>query len=143
MPSFSSQSKLNLDQCHLDLQRLFNRVIINYDCTVITGHRSKEEQNRAFEAGNSKVQWPDSKHNSSPALAVDVAPYISGIDIPWPRPGQEDYIKRMMQFTHFAGFVLATAMDMNITIRWGGDWDRDHSLLDQTFDDLVHFELVR
>jgi len=28
---------------------------------------------------------------------------------------------------------------MEIPIRWGGDWDRDHCLSDQSFDDLVHF----
>ncbi len=46
----------------------------------------------------------------------------------------------MGQFYHFAGYVEGTADAHRIPIRWGGDWDRDHCLSDQTFDDLVHFE---
>lgn len=142
MPTYSQSSKLNLDQCHLDLQRVFNKVIVTADCTIITGHRGRAEQERMVELGRSKVNYPDSKHNVSPSLAVDAAPYLPGIGIPWPQPGEPDYVKRMMQFTYFAGYVLATAHDLGITLRWGGDWDRDHSLMDQSFDDLVHFELV-
>jgi peptidoglycan L-alanyl-D-glutamate endopeptidase CwlK len=28
-------------------------------------------------------------------------------------------------------------------IRWGGDWDMDNDLSDNTFNDLVHFELYK
>ena len=31
---------------------------------------------------------------------------------------------------------------MNIKLRWGGDWNDNKDFSDQTFDDLVHFELV-
>ena len=31
---------------------------------------------------------------------------------------------------------------MGIDLRWGGDWDRDTEVRDNTFDDLVHFEIV-
>jgi len=44
-------------------------------------------------------------------------------------------------FYHFAGFVLGIAAVMGIELRWGGDWDMDDDLHDQTFNDLVHFEL--
>jgi hypothetical protein len=30
-----------------------------------------------------------------------------------------------------------------INLRWGGDWDRDSDLKDQTFNDLGHIEVVR
>ena len=142
MPSYSTNSRNQLDTVDLRLQRVFERVIIVYDHTIIEGHRPKEKQNEAFNSGNSQVQWPNSDHNYSPSRAVDVAPYIPGIRIPWPHPGQDDYIKRMMQFTHFAGWVQATGKEMGIDIGWGGDWDRDHSLLDNNFDDLVHFYLL-
>ncbi len=33
------------------------------------------------------------------------------------------------------------AKDLKIEIRWGGDWDRDGDTTDQTFNDLVHWEL--
>jgi hypothetical protein len=44
--------------------------------------------------------------------------------------------------TLFAGFVIGTAALMGISIRWGGDWDRDTYTKDNSFDDLVHFELI-
>jgi len=31
---------------------------------------------------------------------------------------------------------------MGVTLRWGGDWDRDTEVQDNSFDDLVHFEIV-
>lgn len=39
---------------------------------------------------------------------------------------------------------MGTADQIGLTgrIRWGGDWDRDHDVKDQTFNDLVHFEVV-
>lgn len=78
--------------------------------------------------GRSKTKWPDSKHNSNPSMGIDVAPY----PIDW------NDIKR---FYHFGGFVQSRAESLGIKLRWGGDWDSDRDLNDQTFMDLVHFEL--
>ena len=41
----------------------------------------------------------------------------------------------------FAGYVQGVAEQLGIKIRWGGDWDSDFDFKDQTFNDLVHFEL--
>jgi len=133
MPRFSARSRAKLDTCHPDLQKVFEAVIKNFDCTILTGHRSQEEQDEKFTQGLSKVKWPDSKHNSVPSRAVDVAP--SPID--W-----ED----RERFTYFAGYVLATAHSMGIDLRWGGDWNQNvgthrDGLKDNRFDDLPHFEL--
>lgn len=129
MYKFSKTSLERLSTCHVDLQKLFNEVIKHYDCTIVCGHRSKEEQNLAFKKGNSKLQYPKSKHNVYPSVAVDVAPY----PIDW---------NDMSRFYHFGGYVLGVADILNIKLRWGGDWDSDNDLKDQTFMDLVHFELV-
>lgn len=129
MPVFGDRSKRNLNQCHPDLQRVFNEVIKHFDCTVITGHRSKVEQNIAFRSGKSKLRFPQSKHNKLPSLAADVVP----CPINW------DDRERM---TFFAGQVIATARALGVTLRWGGDWDRDTEVKDNRFDDLVHFEIV-
>ncbi len=144
MPSFNTSSSTKLSTCDARLQRLFNEVVIYHDCTVIEGHRTRERQNELFHAEpqRSKVEWPNSKHNPSPSGAADVGPYIPGKGIPWPKVGSDSYIKDLSQFYYFAGIVMATARGMDIELRWGGDWDRDNNLSDQTFDDLVHFELV-
>jgi hypothetical protein len=34
------------------------------------------------------------------------------------------------------------AHEMGVKIRWGGDWDSDGEIKDNSFDDLVHVELI-
>lgn len=130
MPRFSHLSQSRLDTCHPDLQRLFTEVVRTFDCTILEGHRTKEEQDKLFFADppRTQVKWPNSKHNSTPSLAVDVAPY----PIDW---------KDRERFHLFAGYVLATAVQIGVSIRWGGDWDRDTEVDDNHFDDLPHFEI--
>lgn len=126
---FGARSKKNLAQAHSDLQALFLEVIKHYDCAVISGFRGQEEQDSLFHAGQSKLKFPESKHNDLPSMAVDV--------IPWP-VDWSDY----KRFYHFVGFVKGVASQMGINIRCGADWDGDNDFKDQTFHDLPHFELV-
>jgi len=136
MPSFSRSSASKLDTCDYALQRLFNDVIREFDCTIIEGYRPPERQIELFNAGRSRVRV--SKHNQSPSLAVDAAPFIPGRGIPWPK--EATYVKDLAHFYYFAGFVESRARVLGVPITWGGDWDRDHDLR-QAFDDLVHFQL--
>lgn len=129
MPSFGKSSKSRLATCHPKLQELFNEVVKNYDCSILQGTRTKEEQDEFFSTGRSKVQYPNSKHNKTPSMAVDVAPY----PIDW---------NNTNRFYHFAGYVNGVADSMGITIRFGGDWDSDKDFSDQTFNDLPHFEIL-
>jgi len=129
MPLFSTRSLERLGTCHPDLQYLFNEVVRDFDCTILCGHRPEEDQNEAFEHGFSTKPWPESTHNKKPSKAVDVAPY----------PVEWDNRER---FYYFAGYVKGKAVDLGIKIRWGGDWDGDTRVKDQTFNDLPHFELI-
>ncbi len=126
---FSKTSLSKLETCHPDLQKIFNEVIKQYDCTVIEGYRAPERQNQLYHLGQSKLKGGQSKHNKKPSLAVDVAPY----PIRW---------NELERFYHFGGYVKAVANNLGITIRWGGDWDCDGEFADQTFFDLPHFELL-
>ena len=129
MPGFSEKSLGKLATCHPLLQRVFYEVVLNFDCTVLEGHRNEVRQNQMVDEGKSQVLWPNGKHNTVPSCAVDVTPY----PIVW------DDRERQ---TLFAGYVLATAKAMSVELRWGGDWDRDTEVRDNSFDDLVHFEIV-
>ena len=41
-----------------------------------------------------------------------------------------------------AGRVMQEADRLGVTLRYGGDWDMDETVVsDQTFQDLVHFEI--
>jgi len=75
MPHFGKTSRKRLATCHEDLQLVFNEVIKHFDCTIVCGHRGEADQNDAFERGNSKLRFPQSKHNQWPSLAVDAVPW--------------------------------------------------------------------
>lgn len=134
MPKFGQRSADNLATAHPDLQKLFNEVVKTYDCTILCGFRNEEDQNNAYHEGRSTKKWPEGKHNKQPSEAVDVAPYFAEA----PHIRWEDKEK----FYHFAGYVQAVADQLNIKIRWGGNWDSDDELHDQTLFDLPHFEIV-
>ncbi len=129
MPSFSGRSRMKLQTCHEDLQQVFDAVVQYFDCTILEGRRGEERQNFLFDSGQSKVRWPDGKHNASPSMAVDVAPY----PIDW-----ED----RERFVLFAGFVLGVARAQGIRLRWGGDWDMNWDSSETSFFDAPHYELI-
>ena len=135
MPSFSLASKQHLNSCHKDLQMLFNTVISSFDCSIICGRRGELEQNQAFADGKSKLKFPNSKHNKTPSMAIDVAPY----PVDWHDVDRLNffggYVLGIAALLHYEGF-------MSHRLRWGGDWDRNMILKDNKFNDLVHFELM-
>lgn len=135
MPKFSKISKERLATCHEDLQKLFNEVVKEYDCSIIEGYRDKERQKELYHQGKSKIK--EGKHNKNPSLAVDVVPY------PIPDRWGENNHKERAKFYHFAGYVKGIAQSMGLKIRCGCDWDSDNDFNDQRFDDLVHFELLK
>lgn len=126
MPQFSRRSLDNLATAHIDLQRLFFEVIKYFDCAVLEGYRTLEKQRRLYDDGKSLTLR--GKHNMKPSMAVDVAPY----PIEW---------ANTERFRYFGGFVMGIAKMMWIPIRYGGDWDGDTILTDQTLIDLPHYEL--
>lgn len=75
MNSFSKKSEGRLRECEPPLQTLMRRVLQEIDITVLCGHRTEQEQNEAYRLGNSRLKYPNSKHNKIPSQAVDVAPY--------------------------------------------------------------------
>ena len=106
---FSKHSSIALETCHFDLITLFESVIKVVDCSVLCGVRNEEEQTRAFEAGNSKLEWPNSMHNKVLSLAVDVVPY----PVDW---------DNLYAFYYLAGVVKGIAGLRGIEVEWGGEW---------------------
>jgi len=145
-PAFGAKSAERLATLDPKLRELFEDVVREYDCVILVGHRGKADQDKAVAAGLSKTPWPTGKHNSLPSKAADVAPFDPrapggvnwGEDLRTKKPDRA----ALARFYHFAGFVKGRALVLGIRIRWGGDWDGDTFFDDQTFNDLVHFELV-
>lgn len=108
-PPLSARSRKNLATCHPLLRDLFEAVHERFPLEVICGHRNRTDQLKAFKAGASKLQWPNSKHNPWPSLAADVCP----IPIDWTNIGA---------FEDLALVVKEVAQDLKITVRHGADW---------------------
>ncbi|MFA5166693.1 MAG: hypothetical protein WC449_05410 [Candidatus Paceibacterota bacterium] len=149
MPKFSDISLLRLADVDSHLVEIFMDIIEWYDCFVMYGKRTPAEQANLRRLGKSKLavgyhmgrpyhpltisSTVREVDLTAPACAIDVASY------PYKDPiTPKDYYP----FYHFGGLVQATARKHNIELRWGGDWNRNNNLFDQTFNDLVHFELV-
>lgn len=114
------------------LKKIVDEMLQHMDLTLISGYRSKEEQDELFREGKSQLQWPQSKHNRYPAIAVDIQPY--------PYPQDERELWAALGF--MAGLSTIIAEKYGVTIRWGGDWDMDGDVTDNDFDDLFHLEIV-
>lgn len=125
MYRFGKRSKKRLKGVNSKLINILNELIKIMDVTIIEGVRSQERQNKLVSEGASKTKY--SKHIEG--KAVDLAPY----PINW------DDRER---FHYMGGMLRGIAKQLNINIRWGGDWDNDGEIADNSFDDLVHVELL-
>jgi peptidoglycan L-alanyl-D-glutamate endopeptidase CwlK len=136
MYKYSQRSKNNLATASEPLQILFNEVIKKVDVTVIYGHRNKQEQELMVSQGYSKLNFPNSKHNSWPSQAVDVAPY----PIDW---------NDLQRFANTAKIIFETWNELKAEgkvkgfIRWGGNWKTvyDESWKQVKWLDMPHWEL--
>lgn len=140
---YGMRSSNKLQTCHLDLQRIFYAYARRqfFEITIVHGWRGEDVQTDAFLTGASTKPWPESKHNYinqethiPESLAVDFAPWIPGMGIPW---------KDTHAFAVIGGILIAVADDMGVKVRYGGDWDMDGQTTDQTLMDWGHIELVR
>jgi len=75
MPTFSPNSEKNLSTCRPELQEVLGKAIKEIDFSVTCGFRGKEEQNKRFAEGTSRVKYPNGMHNVFPSNAVDIRPY--------------------------------------------------------------------
>lgn len=133
MRVWGRSSKKVYDQIDPRLQVLVTRLRDEVmDITLVSGYRDRELQNSLFENEASTLRYPDSKHNRKPSVAVDIQPH------PYPR-----YEPKLWgALGYLAGRAWAIAQDEGFSIRWGGDWNGNGDLTDQTFDDLFHLEII-
>ncbi len=133
--SFGKRSRDNLNTCHGDLIDLMNFAIKHtpIDFAVTEGHRTADRQELLFSQGMSKLDGvtKKSRHQSKPSEAVDIAPYPIDWDGPFAR----------YRFYWLSGVIMAHASRLAIPITFGGDWDGDGDLSNQSVFDLPHFEL--
>ena len=124
MYRFGKRSKARLKGVKPELVNVLNELVKIMDVTIIEGLRTEERQKQLVASGASKTKF--SKHLEG--KAEDIAPY----PIDW-----EDRDR----FHYMGGMIRGIAKQLNVNVRWGGDWDSDGETKDNGFDDLVHVEL--
>ena len=145
MATLGKQSLEKLSTAHPKLQLVLKEAIKSYDFMVLYGTRTVDEQFELYKKGRQQQtdgSWKKvgstvteldgkikkSKHNYSPSLAIDIAPY----PIDW---------NNIQRFKDMAKVVLQCAKNLNIKITWGADWDMDGNIEEHKFKDFPHFEL--
>lgn len=137
---WSEKSLMHLATCVPELRAVAHRALemSPFDLCVTESHRDEQTQTALYAQGRTapgkivtKVEWPNSKHNTVPSLAVHIDPFPIDYD---------DWKKYYV----LAGVVWVAAIDLGLRdgLRWGGDWDGDFKYNDQTFNDLAHWEWV-
>lgn len=131
--AWGQSSLAHLSTAHPLLQTLGNRVIkradLPRDLRVLFGHRNKADQDKAFASGASKLRWPNSKHNSVPALAVDIVP-LEGGQVSW---DWAHYHQIAPIIKDEWAKMKAEGLTGAAVLTWGGDW--------RSFKDGPHWEL--
>ena len=128
MYRFGKRSKNRLKGVKPELINILNELIKIMDVTIIEGARSEEKQKEYFAKGKSKIDGVTKKGMHQLGKAVDLAPY----PINW---------KDSNKFYYMGGMIRGIAKQLNLKVRWGGDWDSDGNIRDQKFMDLVHIEI--
>ena len=112
----SCNNKLEL--VHAELVAWFKDVKLDFpNAHVAWGFRGKEDQEKAFQEGRTRLHYPNSKHNLIPSQAVD----IFQIDE-----------QGLAVFDPI--FYTKVAEQLPLFIEWAGKWTK--------FKELDHYEIV-
>jgi len=139
--NFSNTSKKRLATCHKDLQLIMNTAIkySDIDFGIAEGHRSVEKQHQYFLEGKSKIDGikRKGKHNYTPSLAADIYLWINN-KASW----DKETLSYVQGFIMGISEMLLAQNKITHRLRWGGNFDMDGEILEQSFDDRPHVELI-
>jgi peptidoglycan L-alanyl-D-glutamate endopeptidase CwlK len=124
-PRWGRRSLARMETLDPRLRAVLDAAIRRQDLTVLSTHRTEEEQRSAVATGRSQTM--DSAHRVTPALAVDVAPY----PIDW---------NNVARFEDLAAIILEEGRIRGLDLVWGGAWDGSRNR-PGGFDDLGHFQI--
>lgn len=117
-----------LQNVHSDLITFYLFLKHEYPCnyTIFFGYKNEMYQNLSYEYGESKFKYPDSKHNRTPSLAIDIVffkydplDYSNYIFT-------EDSIEKLKEIGKIGKRIskwLYIKDKIENEIKWGGDFD--------------------
>lgn len=128
---------------HPDLVRLVDTVNSRWQCSLLSGGRTIKEQADFVNGTNLTGVNPDRTVKSQTMNSKHVIQsdgFSHAVD--WgPDPVNFDKKNYQLNLIYFHGFVMATARELGIRVRYGGDWDRNNQISDESFIDSDHTEL--
>ena len=134
-----ARSLKRLDGVHPDLVSVVRRAIeiTNQDFSVLCGVRTPSEQRDLYAQGRTKpgvvVTWTLKSnhfvHADGFGHAVDLVPY----PVDW---------KTLSKFDAIADAMMQAAKELDVTLRWGSDWDMDGLVREAGESDSPHFEII-
>jgi len=156
--SLGTNSKKQYDTLHSDLQMVVDWVLAEclVDFTLVEGYRTPAKQFMYYKKGRKFIdgEWVlvqpknkitnvdgmkiKGKHNYNPSLAVDFCAYV---------PEKPQLKWDAIHLTYIASCFLTVAEFLHKEgliehkLRWGGNWDKDGDLSDNTLYDRPHVEL--
>ena len=133
--SLSKRSYNRLKDVDFSLIRLcdlaIKRTPIDFGVAYLGGMRIAAEQNDLFKAGFSTKDGYQKYSKHQLGRAVDLMPFVGGTSV------ESEQLSNII-----AGVVFSCASELNLNIRWGGNWANDADPRDNGFRDLYHFELI-
>ena len=137
-----------MNELRQDLAKVIDaaRMVSAVEFQLVDGARTIDEQRKLFKAGKSKINPDglDPKDLVAQAKHVvnKVEPKARAVDIIIRVKDKPQHTYDRQHLCYVAGVVQSEGTRRGIAIRWGGNWDRDGEIItDQTFQDLVHFEV--
>lgn len=152
MYKFGRRSESKLKECHADLIAIHYLAIswtkIDYGLSECA--RTIEKAREMFITGKSTLN-PDAGQLSKHIVNEDGVAMASDIYIYHPDRQTRQKLQYDIPSLCYVAGVIQSAADWLLSegkishqIRWGGNWDMDGVILiDQNFDDLPHFELIK
>lgn len=139
MFKFSDISKQRLSQVHPALQQIMNEIIKFVNIGITCGKRTMEEQKKLVSQG--KSQTLNSRHIPKKEKGMGNEEFSRAVDIVWYNNHRNKYDYSTVAYRVLGPAIVQLGKQMGHNIRWGGDWDQDQDYNDQSFMDLVHFEI--
>lgn len=117
----SNAQQKRLESLHPTLQKIVEASLaihaaagFDWDMIIVSGHRTRAEQDDCVRRKVSSCVWPSSPHNMFPSLAVDLQSARGGALV-----GGDEAVKHGIEI---AKIMCKVAMDMGIALKWGGLW---------------------
>lgn len=132
----SERSLKRLEGVEEDLVKVvrlaIKRTPVDFGVAWLGGFRTPEEQNQLFKDGYSQKDGYEKLSKHQFGEAVDLQVFVGGSAV------QSEKMQCIV-----AGVIASCAIELDVIIRWGGDWDSDADIRDNKFNDLYHFEIIR